>query len=102
MDQDRQPSTQHATCPLRPWVRTRPIRTMFRPQEYANLRAIAEGWRVPLATAVWAIVSDQLSRYRKRAGDLGPDGLAIAAALVVLRQRRERDGSGGANEPVET
>jgi hypothetical protein len=60
---------------------------MFRPDEHRDLCAIAEQWGVPLATAVWAIVSDQLARYWKRAPELGEHGLAIAAALVVLRQR---------------
>ena len=69
------------------WVRSKGIRTMFRPGEYEDLCVIAERWGVPVATAVWAIVADQLARYRKRAPELGQHGLAIAAALVVLRQR---------------
>ena len=53
--------------PFRPWIRTRPVRTMFRPGEYADLVTISEAWGVPVATAVWAIVHDQLSRWRRRA-----------------------------------
>jgi hypothetical protein len=55
---------------------------------YAKLQ---KGWGAPVATAVWAIVSDQLARYWKRAPELGEHGLAIAAASVVLRQRLDRD-----------
>ncbi len=75
---------------------------MFRPDEYADLVAIAEGWGVPVATAMWAIVVDQLARFRKRAPELGPHGLAIAAASVVLRQPANvpRTGS-AAPEPLE-
>jgi hypothetical protein len=69
------------------WVRSRGVRVMFRPDEHADLCAIAEQWGVPVATAVWAIVSDQLARFWKRAPELGEHGLAIAAASVVLRQR---------------
>ena len=69
------------------WVRSRCIRVMFRPGEYEDLCQIAEGWGVPVATAIWGIVGDQLARFRKRAPELGKHGLAIAAASVVLRQR---------------
>ena len=72
---------------------------MFRRDEHADLVAIAEGWGVPVATAMWAIVVDQLARFRKRAPELGPHGLAIAAGLVVLRQSSdpERRGSAAAD-----
>ena len=65
-------------------VRSVPIKTTFRPCEAADLREIADAWQVPLATAVWAIVASQLSRWRSRAPELGQAGLAIAAASVVL------------------
>ncbi len=35
---------------------------MFRPPEANDLETIAEGWGVPVATAVWAIVAEQLTR----------------------------------------
>jgi hypothetical protein len=81
------------------WVRSRGVRVMFRPDEHADLCAIAEQWGVPVATAVWAIVSDQLARIRKRAPELGEHGLAIAAASVVLRQRLDRQQSSGDKRP---
>jgi len=71
-------------------VRSRGVRVMFRPGEHADLCEIAEQWDVPVATAIWAIISDQLARYWKRVPDLGEHGLAIAAASVVLRQRLDR------------
>jgi hypothetical protein len=58
---------------------------MFRPHEHEELVAIAGIWGVPVATAVWAIVVDQLARYRRRAPDLGEHGMAIAAGLAVTR-----------------
>ncbi len=85
----------------RPWVRSRPVRTMFRPREYRELQAISKGWGVPVATAVWAIVADQLSRWQKRAPELGRHGLAIAAGLAVTRyvtERRRNSPTGGALE----
>ena len=77
------------------WVRSRGVRVMFRPGEYDDLCQIAEGWGVPVATAIWGIVGDQLARIRKRSPELGEHGLAIAAASVVLRQRLDRPQSGG-------
>ena len=76
--------------PSRPWVRSRPVRTMFRPGELEDLKAISEAWGVPVATVVWAIVADQLARCRRRAPELGQHGLAIAAALAVTRYVTER------------
>ena len=91
------------SLPERGWVRSHPVRTRFRPDEYEDLVAIAEGWSVPVATAMWAIVVDQLARFRKRAPELGPHGLAIAAALVVLRQPANFPRTGSvAREPLET
>ena len=71
------------------WVRSVPVRTMFRPGEYRDLQGISEAWGVPLAAVVWAIVHDQLSRWRKRAPELGKHGLSIAAGLAVTRYASE-------------
>ena len=85
--------------PFRSWVRSRPVRTMFRPQEIEDLREIASVWNVPVATVVWIIVVDQIARYRRRAPELGLHGLAIAAGLAVTRNATERSnrpaGGGG-------
>ena len=78
----------------RPGVRSVPVKSMFRPAEHADIEAIAKGWGVPVATAVWAIVADQLARWRRRAPELGKHGLAIAAAMTVLREKRNRDRNG--------
>ena len=83
----------------RDWVRSRPVRIMFRPGELADLRAIAKGWGVPVATAVWAILHDQLARFRRQQPNLGPTGLAIAAALAVTRQNGLRVPEGGGRYP---
>ena len=80
----------------RPWVRSVPVKSMFRPAEHADIEAIAKGWGVPVATAVWAIVADQLARWRRRAPELGKHGLAIAAATTVLREKAKRDRNGTA------
>ena len=76
--------------PSRPWVRSIPIRTMFRPHEATELAEIADIWGVPVATTLWAIVADQLARYRRRAPDLGEHGMAIAAGLAVTRWTTNR------------
>ena len=75
----------------RGWTRCRPIKSMFRPPEHDDLQAIAEGWGVPLATAVWAIVVGELARYRREAPEFGAHGLTIAAAVRVLRMKRNAD-----------
>ena len=77
-----------------PWIRSRSVRTMFRPGELRDLQTIAKGWGVPVATVVWVIVHDQLARWRKKAPELGPHGLAIAAGLAVTRYVTERRGGG--------
>ena len=83
------------------WVRSRGVRVTFRPDQHSDLCDLAEQWGVPLATAIWAIVSDQLARFRKQAPNLGEHGLAIAAASVVLRQRLDGQQSGGTQPPAE-
>ena len=80
--------------PSRPWIRSRPVRTMFRPGELEDLKAISEVWGVPVATVVWAIVADQLARCRRRAPELGQHGLAIAVGLAVTRLPAKRHPSG--------
>ena len=78
----------------RPWVRSVPVKSMFRPPEYTDLEAIAEAWGVPVATATWAIVAEQLARWRRQAPELGKHGLAIAAAVTVLRLKDDHRRSG--------
>jgi hypothetical protein len=67
------------------WVRSEPVKAMFTPVEYADLETIADGWGVPIATALWAIVASELSRLRRRTPEYGQHGIAIAAAVTVLR-----------------
>ncbi len=76
--------------PRRDWVRSEGLRISFRPGEIADLRAIAEAWGVPVATVAWVTVHDQLSRWRRRASELGPIGLQIAAGHAVLEHARAR------------
>ncbi len=47
-----------------------------------------------MATATWAIVADQLARWRRQAPELGKHGLAIAAAVTVLRLKGDHRCSG--------
>ena len=72
-------------CPPKPWVRTKPVRSMFRPEDLEDLREISETWGLPVATVVWVIVVNQLARWRRQAPDLGQYGLAIAAGVAVTR-----------------
>ena len=69
----------------RPWVRSQPVKAMFNRAEYADLEIIAEGWGVPVATAMWAIVVSELARWRRQAPEYGQHGISIAAAITVLR-----------------
>ncbi len=90
---------QHELHPeRRAWVRTRPVKTLFRPPEHQDLQTIAEAWGVPVATAVWAIVAGELARFRREAPNYGQAGLAIAAATTVLRLRGKEAASGAAGE----
>jgi hypothetical protein len=66
--------------------RDQSFRVAFTICDAADVRAIAAGWGVPPGVALWAIVVNQLRRWRHTAPDYGPHGLAIAAALQVLRQ----------------
>lgn len=86
-------SPDNAGRPVRPsppWIRFVPVRTMFRPVEIGDLQEISRVWGLPVATFVWAIVVDQIARWRKGARDLGQHGLAIAAGLAVTRNATER------------
>jgi hypothetical protein len=83
------------------WVRSRGIRIMVRPDQYDDLCELAKQWGVPVATSAWAILADQLARFRRRAPELGKHGLAIAAASVVLRQKLDRDKPGITRRPAE-
>ena len=69
---------------FRPWVRSMPVRTMFRPNDYGDLQVLSEAWSVPLATTVWLIVAERLARYRQQSAELGPLGLAAAASAATL------------------
>ena len=88
------PQLGSGTAPAeeRDWVRSKGIRTTFRPGEYQDLRAIAAAWGVPVATALWAIVHERLAKWRKKPVELGEHGLAITAGLAVTRRTSERGG----------
>ena len=77
----------------RPWVRSRHVKAMFCPPEYADLETIAEAWGVPVSTAMWAIVASQLAKWRRQAPEYGKHGIAIAAATTVLRLKGLEDDS---------
>ena len=83
----------------RDWVRSVPVKAMFRPPEADDLETIAEGWGVPVATAAWAIIAEQLARWRRQAPELGPHGLAIAAAATVLQMPLRAPDAGDPVEP---
>ena len=64
--------------------RSESVRVMLRPGEKADLETVAEGWGVPPATAAWAIVSEQLAKWRHEQPELGAVGVARAAASHTL------------------
>ena len=93
----------------RDWVRSEGLRVSFRPGEMRDLQTIAKAWRVPVATATWAIVHERLAHWRRRSVELGEHGLAIASAVAVLRMDQRQatdtnasgyDGSDSREEPV--
>lgn len=67
-------------------LRSESVRLMMRPGEWDDLEAIADAWRVPVATAGWAIVADYLGRLRGVRADLAEAGIGIAAAQRIGRQ----------------
>ena len=99
MNDDMENRSIRLDVPDRDWVRSVPIKAMFRPPEADDLDTIAKGWGVPVATAVWAIVVEQLARWRRQAPDLGPQGLAIAAAATVLQRPLRASDAGHPSEP---
>ena len=91
MNQTRGQDTRDRTVhPVKPWVRSRPVRTMFRPEDIDDLLEISGVWGIPVATVVWTIAVDQIARWRRQAPNLGQHGLAIAAGLAVTRYATER------------
>ena len=80
--------------------RDQTFRAAFTITDAADLREIAEGWGVSPGVALWAIVVNQLRRWRRIAPDYGPHGLAIAAGIRVLRQEANKraDASGGSSD----
>ena len=70
-------------------TRSMRVHLAVRPGEFEDLEAIAEAWRVPIATVAWAIVADQLARWRKVPLELGP----LAIPLIAARQVLERNES---------
>jgi len=63
----------------------------FTAEELADLRSIAAQWGVAPALVAWSLVQSGLARARAVAPELGPAGLAIAAALEVLQVERNAD-----------
>ena len=64
--------------------RSEPVRLMLRPGEKADLDEVAEAWGVPVGTAGWVIVSEQLAKWRHEQPQLGAVGVARAAASHAL------------------
>ena len=64
--------------------RSESVRIMVRPGEKADLAAVAAGWGVPLGTAAWVIVSEQIAKWRSESPQLGAVGVARAAASHAL------------------
>jgi hypothetical protein len=66
--------------------RSHTLRVSFAAHDAEDIREIAAAWGVAPGLAIWAIVMDQLARWRKVEPRYGKHGLAIAGALQVLRQ----------------
>ena len=83
--------------------RDQQFRVAFTTGDAADIRSIAADWGVPPGVALWAVVVNQLRRWRRAAPDYGPRGLAIAAGLQVLRQEwaEEHAAAGGGSSDAE-
>ena len=71
----------------RDWIRSEGWRVTFRPAEFEDLQELAAQWRVPVATAAWALLHEKLSSYRRVKVRLGPAGAALGAAIATLSRR---------------
>lgn len=90
--------------PLPPHLRRCHVfRVSFVAHDAADIQEIAEAWKVPPGVALWAIVADRLAEWRNVEPRYGKHGLAIAAALQVLRQEwvEERAAAGGGSPDAE-
>ena len=65
------------------------MRVHFTARDWSDLATIAEHWGIPRASVIWAITASELASYRRRRSHLGKVGLAIAAAVRVLRNDRD-------------
>ena len=64
--------------------RTERVSVCLRPGERADLGTIADAWNVATSTAAWAILATYLAECRSQAVNLGPDGIGIAASIILL------------------
>jgi hypothetical protein len=69
----------------RDWVRSQAVRVLFRPGEYEVLRMIARAWEVPVATATWALIHEELRRIRRLPPEQGGVAALAAAAMRNIR-----------------
>ena len=67
--------------------RDKAFRVSFAAHDAADIREVAAGWGVPPGVALWAIILEQLAKWRRIAPEYGQHGLVIAGALQVLRQK---------------
>jgi len=90
-------------APLAPETRrSELLRLMLRRGELADLRAIADQWQVPAATAAWAILHSELRRFRSLCPDLGQplaQDLGVIASRQVTRRGPKRASAIGETPP---
>ena len=68
--------------------RNQPLSMRITLGDLADLRTIAEGWDVPVATAAYGLLGTELARARGRMTRHSPSlSLGLAAAIDLLREQ---------------
>ena len=75
--------------PPRHYPRDKTIAVKVTQTEWERLTLLAERWNVPLATAAYGLLADQLSRVCNRVGDQLPHDLVEGASLAIRDYARK-------------
>jgi hypothetical protein len=70
-------------------LRDRVIRVSVTDAEYTVIALLAEQWDVPVATAAYGLLADQIANCRKEKALAMPEGLIYAASRIVAKYEPE-------------
>jgi hypothetical protein len=77
---------------LKDTVRDKIIRVSVTQTEYDVMQQLADQWDVPIATAAYGLLADQIARCRKSRALAMPEKLYYAASLIVTRYKPRVEG----------